>query len=263
MRFGICVSPENVAIAERAGYDYVEFAVETVAPQITSSDFEVLKKNLHASRIKPEAWNKFIPNSLRLVGEDVDLGGIQGFVTTTLGRIGELGGKRVVFGSAGARNIPNGFPRDKAHQQLLCFLQIAADVAAKNEIIIAIEPVLRRACNVLNSVGEAKALARELHRPEVKVLADLFHMAAENEPMSALIDAGEDLYHVHLPVPNIPGLSTPAQEYPHREFLETLCHIDYKQRVSVEDLGKRFTALEREAGPVLSYLKGVCQESAT
>jgi len=261
VKFGVCVSVEDIAAAERAGYEYVELTVTNVVPEIGEAEFEALKKRLHGFGISPEAWRRFIPTEIPLVGQDVNFASITHFVRTTLGRIGELGGKVVVFGSPGARNIPEGFPRDRAHHQLIHFLQMAADVAAENNIIVVIEPILRRNCNLLNSVSEAVALAQQLDRPEIKVLADLFHMTAESEPVGAITEAGEHLYHVHMPVPDIPGLSEPRSittrlpAYPNREFLVELWGINYKHRVSVEDLDRRFMNLEREGPLVLSHLK--------
>lgn len=261
VRFGICVSVEDIAAAERAGYEYVELTVTNVVPEIGKAEIETLKKRLRGFSIKPEAWRRFVPGELRLVGQDVNFTKITDYARTTLGRIGELGGKVVVFGSPGARNIPEGFPRDTALQQLVRFLQMTADVAAENNIIVAIEPILRRNCNVVNSVPEAVALAQELDRPEIKVLADLSHMTAESESVGAITEAGEHLYHVHMPVPDIPGLSEPRSittrlpTYPNRELLEKLRGINYKHRVSVEDLDRKFMNLEREAPLVLSHLK--------
>lgn len=261
MRFGICVSVEDIAAAERAGYEYVELTVTNVVPEIDKAEIEALKKLLRGFSIRPEAWRRFIPTELPLVGQEVNFAKITDFVRTTLGRIGELGGKVVVFGSPGARNIPEGLSRDRAHQQLIRFLQMTADVAAENNVIVVIEPILRRNCNVLNSVPEAVALAQELDRPEIKVMADLFHMMAESEPIGAITEAGEYLYHVHMPVPDIPGLGEPRSIttrlpiYPTRELLERLWGINYKHRVSAEDLDRRFMNLEREAPLVLSHLK--------
>lgn len=269
MKFGICVSVEDIATAERAGYDYVELTVTNVVPEIGKAEIETLKKRLRGFSVRPEAWRRFVPGEIRLVGQDVNFTKITEYVRATMDRIGELGGKVVVFGSPGARNIPEGFPRDRAHQQLVRFLQMTADVAAKNNIIVVIEPILRKNCNVINSVSEAVALARELDRPEIKVLADLYHMTADSEPVSVITEAGERLHHVHMPVPDIPGLSearnvtTRLPTYPIQEFLEKLWGINYDHRVSVEDLDRRFMNLEREAALVLSHIRSTWENFST
>jgi hydroxypyruvate isomerase len=190
------------------------------------------------------------------------------YLKTTLGRIGELGGRVVVFGSPGARRIPEGFSRETARSQMIEFLHVAADKAAQNGITIVIEPILKRNCNALNSVHDAVALAKAVNRREVKVLADLFHMTSENEIVEAVREAGEDLQHVHLPVPDLPGLSEPREvfenlpHYPIESFLAELRGLHYQHRISVEDLDRKFMNLEREGPLVLAYLSKMWKQMA-
>lgn len=263
MRFGICVYTEDIPSAERAGYDYVELTVTNVVPEVDESQFRALKSRLRGFNVRPQAWRRFLPSSRRVVGPGVDFNQMTEYVKTTLGRIGELGGHVVVFGSPGARRIPEGFSRETAHSQMIQFLHMAADEAAQNGITIVIEPILKRNCNALNSVHDAVALAKAVNRREVKVLADLFHMTSENETVEAVREAGEDLQHVHLPVPDLPGLSEPREvfenlpHYPIESFLAELRGLHYQHRISVEDLDRKFMNLEREGPLVLAYLKEI------
>jgi sugar phosphate isomerase/epimerase len=104
-------------------------------------------------------------------------------------------------------------------------------------------------------------LAKAVNRREVKVLADLFHMTSENESVEAVREAGEDLQHVHLPVPDLPGLSEPREvfenfpHYPIEPFLAELRSLHYQHRISIEDLERKFMNLEREGPLVLAYLR--------
>jgi sugar phosphate isomerase/epimerase len=261
MKLGICVYTEDVASAERAGYDYVELTVTHVVPEVSESAFKALKRKLSAFSIRPEAWRRFLPSSLSVVGTQVDLRRVARYLETTLARVAELGGRVVVFGSPGARNVPPGFSRETAHRQMIEFLRIAADKAARNEITIVIEPILRKNCNTVNSVPEAVTLARDVAREEVKVLADLYHMTSEREPVEAIKGAGGVLHHVHLPVPQIPGMGEPRAitdqlpDYPVDAFLGQLGKLRYNHRISVEDLDRKFMNLEREAPLVLAYLR--------
>ncbi len=260
MRFGICVYTEDIASVERAGYDFVELTVTQVVPAVREDGFRALKKRLRGLSVQPEAWRRFVPSSLPVVGPAVDFGKVTEFVKITLGRIAELNGRVVVFGSPGARNVPEGFSRDTAFRQLVRFLDMAAEAAALNRLTIVIEPI-RNNCNLINSIPEAVVLARAVNRGEVKILADLFHMASEGESVEAIATAGADLCHVHLPVPEIPGMSEPRSitdrlpDYPIDDFLEQLWKLPYRHRISVEDLDRKFMNLEREAPLVLASLK--------
>jgi sugar phosphate isomerase/epimerase len=263
MRFGICVYKDDIPAAERAGYDYVELTVTNVLPEVGDSEFKKLKDQLKPCRIRPEAWRRFVPPNLPVAGPEVDTSAVAEFLKITLGRIRELGGEVVVFGSPLSRKIPEDFSRDRAREQLVRFLQTSADIAKSHDLVVVIEPIIHRNCNVLNTVAQALSLAREVARPEIKVLADLFHMTGNDEPPQAVEQAGDSLFHVHMPVPEIPGLNEPRAintilpDYPTGEFLRSLHNIGYDHRLSIEDLDRNFMNLEREAPLVLSHVKKV------
>ena len=63
---------------------------------------------------------------------------------------------------------------------------------------LVIEPLNRKESNLCNSVADGVRLARQLNRPEVRGLADLYHMDEEHEPLSALSQQGGWLAHIHL-----------------------------------------------------------------
>ena len=135
MRFGICVYKDDIPAAERAGYDYVELTVTNVLPEVEDSEFKKLKEQLNSYRISPEAWRRFIPPNLPVVGPEVNFPAITEFLRRTLGRIRELWGEVVVFGSPLSRHIPEGFSRDKAREQLVSFLQTSGDIARSHDLV--------------------------------------------------------------------------------------------------------------------------------
>jgi sugar phosphate isomerase/epimerase len=261
MRFGICVYKDDIPAAEWAGYDYVEHTVTNVLPEIEDSEFKKLKEQLNTYRIRPEAWRRFILPNLPVVGPEVDFPAIAEFLRITLVRIRELSGDVVVFGSPLSRNIPEDFSRDKACEQIVRFLQISGDIARSHDLVVVIEPIIRKNCNLLNTVAEALSMAREVARPEIKVQADLFHMAGNDEQPQAVEQAGDSLFHIHMPVPEIPGLNEPRAintilpDYPTGEFLQSLHNMGYDHRLSIEDLDRNFMNLEREAPLVLSHVQ--------
>lgn len=117
--------------------------------------------------------------------------------------------------------------------------------------------------NVLNTVAEVVSLTREIARSEVRVVADLYHMAGNDEPPEAVEQAGDYLCHIHMPIPEIMGLNEPRAintilpEYPIKEFLRSLKKIGYDNRLSIEDLDRKFMNIEREAPIVLSNVRNM------
>lgn len=232
MRFGCCVPLDDVAVVESHGYDYFEPVVGTLMPEASEADFAPVRRKMENLSIRPEAFNVFIPGQIPLVGPHVDRERFTRYVTVATRRAAEVGGKVIVFGSGRARNVPEGFDRTRARQQLVDFLVVTGEAAARAGVTIAIEPLNRGECNIINSVEEGLELAREIGTESVKVLVDNYHALLEKEPFDNIVRARSWLAHVHVSDPSrlYPGSS----DYDYTEFLASLHRAGYNQRISVE-----------------------------
>lgn len=232
MRFGCCVGLDKMQIVQDAGYDYVELPVAVVKAESSDAEFEPVREQLGAFDIVPEAWNCLLPGDMRVAGPEVDLYRIERYLRTAFERIEELGGEVVVFGSGGARKIPDDFPADQAREQLIEFVTLAGQIAGPHGITIAIEPLRAKDTNTINSVLEGLEIVRAADHPFVKLLADLFHMDEDNEPLANIIEAGSEIVHVHTA--DTGRLYPGSGSYPNREFFEALETVGYNDRMSVE-----------------------------
>ena len=232
MRFGICAALDRMQLVQDAGYDYIELPVATVMAESPDSQFESVAEEVRSCTIVPEAWNCLLPSDMKVTGPEIDKYRSERFLRTAFERIEELGGEIVVFGSGDARKVPEGFPRDKAREQLLEFVTLAGQIAGTHGITVAVEPLDSRETNIINSIKECIELVDAADHPFVKVCADLFHMDQENEPVREVLAAGNALVHIHTADTGrlYPGSGT----YLHREFFEALRSIGYNDRMSVE-----------------------------
>jgi sugar phosphate isomerase/epimerase len=84
----------------------------------------------------------------------------------------------------------------------------------------------------------------------VKVLADLYHIVVESEPISNVVAAEAMLAHVHVADTGrrYPG----SGSYPYPELFAALRAIGYDQRVSVEC---RWEDLAAESKAALAFLR--------
>jgi len=128
---------------------------------------------LRALRPPVRAFNIFVPEAVPLTGPAVDWDRVGIYVGRAIPRAASVGARVIVFGSAGARRVPDGFPYREAWEQLVRFLHLCADQASLYGITIAIEPVY--SSNIITSYLEAADLAREVGREEVRVVADIIH----------------------------------------------------------------------------------------
>lgn len=233
MNLGICAGIGQIADAKRAGYDYCELGLSQFA-LMDAAAFASAASAIRAVGLPTPVMNLFVPGTLRLVGPDADTDAIEYYLQTALQRAGALGVETVVFGSGGARQIPEDADRAQALLQIDRFLAQCNTIALPLGIRIAIEPLCGRECNVLNTVAEAAALSRRLALPSIGVLADTYHMAVEEEPLSAITEAGDLLWHVHIANPE--GRRFPAagdgQDY--KGLFARLSAMGYTGRVSVE-----------------------------
>ena len=110
---------------------------------------------------------------MRLTGPDVNWTQVEEYDRLAISRAARLGAKVIVFGSSGAKNVPDGFPYDQAWEQIVQSMRIAAPIAAEHGITIVIEPLNKKEANIVLNGAEGLKLAREINRPSVQLLIDL------------------------------------------------------------------------------------------
>ena len=253
MRFGICCLTDKAEFLEEVGYDFIELPGRWVAG-LSEKDFEDnVLKIMEKSKVKPEAINGFVPDELKITGPNIDEKKVEEYYKKCLKRLDVIGIEPVTFGSPGARNVPDGFPMDKAWEQLKWSLNTLADLAEGTKIVFGVEHLNRVESNILNSIEESLKMADEVNRGKVQILADLYHLGLEHEPLSWVAGLGERLVHTHVADGDerfYPG----SGDYDFKGFNKALEEAGYDKRVSVECNWRNF---EEEAPKALKYLKGV------
>ena len=233
MRLGVCAGFENAELLADAGFDYLEGAASAVAA-LDDAAYRELLQQAKAAPLPFEAFNVMVPASVRLTGPDANDALTRDYLTRMLERIARLGAQVVVFGSGGARRVPDGFPRDSAYDQLNAYLLMAGDIATAYGITIAIEPLNHEECNIFNSVAEATQATRRASHPNVRVLADLYHMVKDGQSYDEIRAAGPRMAHVHIISPAQRTFPRTDDPYDYRPFLTALRDVGYAGRISIE-----------------------------
>ncbi|HEX7066059.1 MAG TPA: sugar phosphate isomerase/epimerase family protein [Bacillales bacterium] len=229
--FGWCRSIGDAQLLKEAGYDYIECAITDLKLENEKEYKRVLPHYLN-SPLPIEAFNLFLPGDLKIVGPDVDQDRIDQYVAKVAEALSTIGAKIAVLGSGGARRIPEGWDIEKAEEQFVRVLERVADEFAGTDIVLAIEPLNRKATNLVNSVEEAGKFAKMINREPIKVLADFYHMELENESFQTLIDHRDLLAHIH--VADTGRFSPGSGAYPYDKFVADLKKAGYQGRISVE-----------------------------
>lgn len=252
MRFGMCYSPDQTPALAEAGYDFVEWPMSRTVGEMDEDAYRALRTLAQGLTIRPEAWNVMLPRSIKVVGPDADHAAMERYVETAFSRAAELGGQVVVFGSGGSRAVPDGWAREEAMQQFDDACRLAGDVAARNGITIAIEPLNRAETNLINSVSEAAVVVGRLGHSSVRLLSDLYHVAQEDEPFNDTGAAASLLAHVHIAAPYSRLMPRAGEmDTMYREFFRVLTRSGYDDRISIECSQPTLD----EAADGLTYLK--------
>jgi len=232
----MCCDLNKSQLVASAGFDYIESAL-TGMVSANEDDFQKTMERLKSSGLQAEAANLFLPGNLKLTGPDADPKAVEEYLSTCFDRATLLGVKIQVFGSGGARNVPEGCPIETAMAQLVQFLKISSSYAGKYGIKIAIEPLNKKECNIINTVSEAIALSDMVNMPNVGVLADWYHMRTDNEGCEGILAAKEKLLHCHIAKPEGRTYPLPEDGEDYSVFFESLKQIGYGGRISVEANG--------------------------
>ncbi len=234
MRFGICTSADRAGEAAAAGFDFLEITVPELMREAEGAAFASWAERVRAAPVPVEAANCLLPGSLNVTGPDVDAAALRRHLEPVMRRAGAVGIAVVVFGSGAARRLPDGFPPAHGWEQLAAAARLAAGIGDRHGVTVVLEPLFSRACNFFNRVDQGAALVDRVGHPRLRLLADLFHMAAENEPFDHIAAAGERLAHIHVATPSLPETGEgPAYDF--ARFFDALRAAGYDGRVSVED----------------------------
>ena len=238
MRFGYCCGPGDAVFAKSAGFDYYEWNVGgLLMPLADDAAFEAALAHAKAVALPCEALNVMVPGDLKITGPDANPAKLEAYAKTMCGRAKRAGIRRIVFGSGAARAVPAGFPMEKARGQIAAFLKMLAPFARDAGVVIVVEPLNKGETNIINSVAEGAEIVREVNDPNIRLLADAYHMQVDNEPMENLTRHIGLIAHAHVASREgrMPPGVVPCAAV--QEFLTRLRDAGYDGRVSVEGAG--------------------------
>jgi sugar phosphate isomerase/epimerase len=247
---------EQAELLASMGYDYVELPLagfDLTGPEGT----QAAKRCVASTAIPTAVLQSFMPASIRVTGPDVH----EALVKAYLGRAAEVchaaGARAAVFGAAWSRNVPEGWSREVAHDQLVAAFTWTAEAFAGSGTVVGIEPQNLKEANIIRFLDEAVGYAREVDRPEIKVTVDFYHLDEEATPLTDISRFGEWICHVQTADTgrNRPG----SGNYDYASFAEQLRIIGYDETISVEVMKTLGPDLMRES---LDYLRGIWPASA-
>ncbi len=260
MRYGCVITPDQIRAAITAGFDYVELPAWSLDPEGRSGlglgrVGRALARAGHP--IKVEVFSGLLPEDLAVVGPGVDQERLRRYLHRVFTDMWALGGVLVVLGIGPSRHIPEGFPRAQAEAQFAQALAMIEEESGRNGLELALEPLNRAETNLLNTLDESCRFLANYNIPDVRLLADIYHLTVEDEPLESLISCGSRIAHVHV----ADGERLPPGQggFDFGPFFAALRQAGYDERISIKCDWRDF---EGEAAAVLAYIKERWEASA-
>ncbi len=239
VQVGYCSTLKSIEAAKAAGFDYVELGTTEIAG-LSDEEYEEAVRHIKQVGLPVPVTNLFLPAALKVTGPLIDRDQQMAYVKKAFARLARLGTEIVVFGSGGARRVPEGFPKEDAFQQLVEFGRRIAPEARAHGLTIAIEPLRREETNIINSAAEGLELVTAIDDPNFQLMVDFYHLASETEDPAIVVRARAHIRHLHMANPH--GRVFPLQwdEYDYAPFFASLRTIGFDKRISVEASTKDF-----------------------
>ena len=158
--------------------------------------------------------------------------------------------------------LPEGFSKTKATDQAIRYANAMADYAASLNMRIALEP-MANPDTLWPSYLDGLAFAKEVGRPEVKIMADLAYLLKLNEPFEDVAKEPEYCLHCHIAGEHgQPGVGDRVEI--HKRLFRVLRDMGYEGGVScacpwVSSDGGAFD-FAKESAKTLKYLQDLRAE---
>lgn len=231
---GLCCTPKEAESLDPAAFDFIEVNVQNfLVPGLDDSAFLPHLEQARAA-VKPvKSANCFLPGALKCVGPAIDSDRLLRYAGTAFTRARRVGIDTIVFGSGAARIVPDGYPHPQALHDFVRLLRLLAPIAQHHAITLVIEPLNKGECNFINSLAQGAEAVEQCAHPNVRLLADFYHMLKEAEPASEIARYGHLIKHTHAA--ELAGRSFPGKSRENfRPFFQALREARYTGAIALE-----------------------------
>jgi hydroxypyruvate isomerase len=148
--------------------------------------------------------------------------------------------------------------RNRQRNAVVKALRSAAPIAAEYGIVLALEPLNTRVDHpghFLDHTPDAVSIIREVDRPSLRLLYDLYHSVVMGERPAAVLVGATDLV-CHVQVADVPGRGEPGSggvDWPAE--MATLAALGYRGRIGLEYVPTG------DSGASLAHIRSVVREA--
>lgn len=266
MKFAICneifedwTLEDTFAFVAKTGYDAIEIAPFTIAPDVTSVPPERRREirdmaARHRLAISGIHWVLVQTEGLHLTSPDKE---VRGRTSRYFGELvdfcADLGGKFIIVGSPKQRSLAEGVSREQGWEWATEVFREPVMKAGQREVTICFEPLAPSETNFINTAEEAVRFIKQLRAPHFKVILDVKAMSSESKPVPEIIrETWPEFAYFHANDKNLKGPGFGGVDF--RPIAAALKEVGYSGYVSVE-VFKFEEGAEAIATRSLDYMK--------
>jgi len=235
MIIGCCTELRYYDQLAAAGYESINLPAKVLADW-DEAELEYAYQKLKNGPLKTISLNMFCPPELKLAGPGYDGEKLRRHMEKIAAKGSRLGFRYVGIGGPASRCLLPGEDPATHMAQFCDCLRILCEVAEAYGMEILVEPVCRVEGNFLTTIREGLALVRELQLPNLHLVYDIYHEYMENQPLSVIEEALEEIRVVHIaqPVGNARGYLDAEQLELYRPYWDALTAAGYQGEWSIE-----------------------------
>ena len=237
MILGVCCGTDEntVKMMKEIGYMYLETGIRGFYENKARLD-EFLSA-LDKYKIRCEVGQHPFPGEYDPSGKQSKeaLAKIRDYMYELLSATSDLNMERLVIGAGGARVLPSPDKYDNVMEQMADICKYAiSPVLDEFGIILALEGLVKAETTMMNTTAESVKIAKLANVPNIKVMADLYHVANENEDFADFVNYKGYIMHAHIgkPVPRV--MPSNGDGYDYKPFFDALRSAGFNGRMSVE-----------------------------
>lgn len=191
------IQQEDLVMAGESGFDFVELSGKYLVA-LNKDQYQNLISRLEQSEIQVLGINGYCPREIRIAGPGFDPVAIRQYAARCAKRAAPLGVKFIGIGSPFSRNLPSGYARSKADEELRQFLTITANEFAVYGMTVCLEALAPCYCNYINYLQEAVAIVQAVNSELVRVVVDFYNMEYLKEADLDLRPFMDWISHAHI-----------------------------------------------------------------
>ena len=257
MILGVCCGTDEntVKMMKEIGYTYLEGGIKGFYEN--KANLESALKSLDKYKIRFEVGQHPFPGEYDPSGKQSEeaLAKVRDYMYALISATSDLNMSTLVMGAGGARVLPSPDKYDNVIEQMADICKYAiSPVLDDFGIILALEGLRKNETNMMNRTDESVRIAKTANVPNIKVMADLYHVIGEGEDLKDFVNYKGYIRHAHIGKPSPRVMPSNGDGYDYAPFFEALRSANFNGRMSVEagsscddyrtSLERAFTALE-------------------